>query len=74
VKVADSGARRQQAFCGECGTPIYASALEDATVLNLRLGAIRQRAELPPRRQIWRSSALSWALDLEGLPSSPEDA
>ena len=39
VKIADSGARRRQAFCGECGTPIYASAFENTTVLNLRLGA-----------------------------------
>jgi hypothetical protein len=70
VKIADSGARRRQAFCGECGTSIYASAFENTTVLNLRLGAIKQRSEIPPRRQIWCSSALSWTLDIRTLPSS----
>jgi hypothetical protein len=70
VKIADSGARRRQAFCGECGTSIYASAFENTTVLNLRVGAIKQRSEIPPRRQIWCSSALSWTLDVRTLPSS----
>ena len=71
VKTAESGRRRAQAFCGECGTPIYASAAENPTVLNLRLGAVQQRAEIAPRRQIWCSSALPWALDVRDLPSSP---
>jgi hypothetical protein len=73
VKIADSGARRRQAFCGECGTPIYASAFANTTVLNLRLGAIKQRSEIPPRRQIWCSSALPWTLDIKTLPSSPKE-
>ncbi len=73
VKTADSGAKRAQAFCGECGTALYGSAAENPAVFHLRFGAIRQRAELPPRRQIWRSSALAWASEIDGLPSSPGD-
>ena len=73
VKIADSGARRAQAFCGECGAPIYASAAENPTVLHLRLGGIRQRAEIVPRRQIWRRSALDWAFDIRALPASPRE-
>ena len=71
VKTADSGARRAQAFCGECGAPIYASDAENPTVVHLRLGALRQRAEIAPRRQIWCSSSLPWALDIRALPASP---
>jgi hypothetical protein len=71
VKTADSGARRLQAFCGECGSPIYASDVEKPKILNLRLGGLRQRSEIRPRRQIWQSSALPWALDISALPSSP---
>ncbi|MBV8105301.1 MAG: GFA family protein [Hyphomicrobiales bacterium] len=71
VKTADSGKRRVQAFCGECGSPVYASDVESPKILHLRLGAIRQRSEIPPRRQIWRSSALPWAQDISALPSSP---
>ena len=73
VKTADSGRRRAQAFCGECGAPIYAAAAENPIVLNLRLGAIRQRSEIPPRRQIWCSSALPWAFDIKALPSLPRE-
>ena len=71
VKTAQSGAKRAQIFCGDCGSPIYASEAENPTVLNLRLGAITQGSEIPPRRQIWCSGALPWALDIYGLPSSP---
>ena len=73
VKIADSGKKRLQAFCGECGSPVYASDVETPKILNLRLGGIRQRAEIPARRQIWRSSALPWALDVSALPSLPRE-
>lgn len=68
VKTADSGNKRAQAFCGDCGTPIYASAPENPTRYNLRLGAVRQRAQIRPRRQIWCSSALEWAQDISAIP------
>lgn len=69
VKTAESGNKRGQAFCGECGSPLYAFSPGDPQVFNLRLGSVDQRAELPPQRQIWCSSALPWALDISGLPS-----
>ena len=68
VKVADSGARRAQGFCGDCGTPIYATSADDPKIYNLRLGPVKQRAEIPPRRQIWRESGLPWAQDIHGVP------
>ena len=72
VKTAESGRRRVQAFCPECGTPIYSAAESDITSYGLRLGAIRQRAQLAPARQIWCKSALAWARDLSSVPSSAE--
>ncbi len=69
VKTADSGAKRVQAFCGDCGSPIYATALDNPVTYNLRLGAVRQRADIVPRRQIWCSSALLWALEVTRIPS-----
>lgn len=70
IKIADSGARRAQAFCASCGTPIYASAAEEPQVFNLRVGAIHERAQLTPRRQIWCASAQPWCADLGPLPGS----
>ena len=68
IKTADSGSKRAHAFCADCGSPIYAAAPQDTPTYSLRVGALRQRAELPPRRRIWCRSALPWSLDLSGLP------
>jgi hypothetical protein len=68
VKTADSGNKRAHAFCPDCGSPIYAAALKDTPTYSLRVGALRQKAELPPRRRIWCASALDWSVDLHGLP------
>ena len=72
VKVAQSGNRRAQMFCPECGTPLYATAPENATSVVIRLGCVEQRAELKPSAQIWQHSALPWLIDLPGVSGSPE--
>ena len=62
-KTAESGAKRAHAFCPDCGTPIYAAATSNPTAYSLRIGNIRQRAQLgKPRRQIWCRSALPWSV------------
>ena len=61
-KTADSGTPRVQAFCPECGTSIYSTSVGEQRVFGLRLGTIRQRAELKPKKQQWCQSALSWAM------------
>jgi hypothetical protein len=71
VKTADSGTKRMQAFCGDCGSAIYASSAENQTIFNLRLGALKQAADLPPQRQIWTDSALPWANNISGIPAAP---
>ena len=44
VKTGESGNKREQTFCPDCGTPIYSGPLgEGASVVSLRVGAIRQR-------------------------------
>lgn len=72
VKVADSGARRAQGFCGDCGTSLYSTSADDPQVYNLRLGAIKQRDALPPLRQIWCDSSQAWARDINALPGVPK--
>jgi hypothetical protein len=73
VKTADSGNKRAQAFCGDCGSPIYATEAEQPTLYNLRLGAVKQRAEIVPERQIWCNSALQWAQDVRAIPANARD-
>lgn len=67
VKTTESGVKRAQAFCPECGTPIYSAAVGDASVFGIRVGTIRQRAELRPHRQYWCGSALPWVMDLHSV-------
>jgi hypothetical protein len=60
IKIAESGNQRLHAFCGTCGTPIYACAPDNPQSYGLRVGTITQRAAFSPRRQSWRRSALPW--------------
>jgi len=68
LKTAESGNKRLQAFCPECGTSLYSCAEGDPQSYTLRIGTIRQRAQLAPRTQQWCRSALEWADDLHDLP------
>lgn len=68
VKTADSGNKRRHTFCPNCGTPMYATTLENSTSYTLRVGTIRQRAELVPQRQIYMHSAVPWSENIENVP------
>ena len=72
IKTAESGNKRAQAFCPECGTPIYSSAPTDPQVFGLRVGSVRQRAQLRPKRQIWCRSALDWVAEIGSLAKIPK--
>ncbi len=72
IKIADSGARRRHAFCGNCGTPIYACSADDPVSYSLRIGTIAQRAAFMPVSQIWRRSALPWVDELAKVPANEQ--
>lgn len=72
VKTGESGAKRTQAFCPECGSPMYSAAPEDPQVFSIRVGTVRQRHELVPKRQIWARSAQTWLKDLESIERHPQ--
>lgn len=61
AKTADDGAIRIQSFCPECGSPICSSSPEGTPgVLRIRVGALKQRNHLVPKRQFWARSAQPW--------------
>lgn len=74
VKTAESGSRRAQGFCPACGTPIYSTAEFNPQFYSLRIGTIRQRAQLRPRLQQWCRSKLDWAQDLREVPQVSKQA
>ena len=75
VKIAESGNKRAQAFCADCGTSIYSSDVVDKpNFYMLRVGPIKQREQLVPTRQIWRDAALGWSGDILGIESHARGA
>ena len=72
VKTAESGNKRAQVFCGECGSPLYSADAVGAKAYMLRIGVMAERAELPPQRQIWCEAALPWTRDLLEVPGTPK--
>jgi hypothetical protein len=67
VKTGESGRKRVQAFCGDCGTPIYSAAATDAQMFSIRVGTAHQRAQLAPKTQLWCRSALGWVMQPEPM-------
>src|ERR1700744_2149354 len=41
VKMAESGNRRAQGFCADCGSPIYSTTVGNSKIYNLRLGGVK---------------------------------
>lgn len=66
---AASGNHSISAFCGNCATRIYTCAVDNPVEIRIRLGAINQRAELVPSRQIWKSTALPWIESIANVPA-----
>ena len=66
---ADSGKPRVQAFCGQCGSPIYSTTPGEGqqAMYIVRVGILQQRDQLEPKRQIWWRSARPWVTGLEGI-------
>jgi hypothetical protein len=65
VKTGESGTKRVQSFCPECGTPIYSSTIVDGPkVYGVRVGTSRQRDQLVPKTQLWCRSSQRWLADL----------
>ena len=68
--VVQSGKRMIQAFCPECGTPLFAAAAENPRSVVVRLGCVTQRAQLRPSSQIWQHLALPWLSELSSIPGA----
>ncbi|MDH3701265.1 MAG: GFA family protein [Alphaproteobacteria bacterium] len=73
MKIAASGNERVLVFCPNCGTQMYGTMAGDGPkLLSVRLGTANQRAQLPPKRQIWCQSAMPWLNNLATVPMSQE--
>jgi hypothetical protein len=73
VKVGDSGARRAQAFCPNCGSPLYTYAADNPKIYGLRVGCVSERKVLVPMKQKWCRSALRWTESLATIECEETD-
>ena len=66
---ADSGNPRAQAFCGKCGSPLYSTSPGEGqqAMYIVRVGILKQRDQLEPKRQIWWRSARPWVTGLDAI-------
>ena len=73
---AESGTPRVQAFCSKCGSPIYSTSVGEGVQPSymVRVGILRQRDQLSPRRQQWWRSARPWVSTLDAVPKTEKQA
>jgi hypothetical protein len=66
---AESGNPRAQAFCPTCGAALYSTTPGEGqqAMYIVRVGILRQRDQLTPKRQIWWRSARDWVSGLDGI-------
>jgi hypothetical protein len=70
LKTAESGNKRQQAFCPRCGSPIYSAPPGDGPRMYfIRLGTVRQRDQIVPKSQIWARSQQPWTKNIVSVQS-----
>jgi len=69
IRTGESGNKRPQGFCPECGTAIYSTTMgDDPKVYIIRVGTARQRDKLVPKVHLWFRSAQRWITDLDSIP------
>ena len=68
IKIAEHGTPHQQTLCPRCGTPIYTGPVAGQSGMpGIRVGAILEREQLPPRQQYYCRSAQHWVQNLSPL-------
>jgi hypothetical protein len=68
VKTSESGNKRPQSFCPECGTQIHATAAgEGPKVYAIRVGTARQRDQIAPHAHVWFPSAQPWVIHMGSM-------
>jgi len=70
IKTGDSGNKREQTFCSNCGSPIYSTSVGDGPKLyGIRLGTVDQRDQIVPDKQKWIGSSQSWIQEMSSMPA-----
>ena len=73
---AESGNPRLQAFCPHCGSSIYSTTPGEGRQASymVRVGILRQRNQLLPKRQNWYRSAQRWVTGIDAIHKNQKQA
>ena len=63
IKIGDSGNKRIQAFCPDCGTQLFAADMK-RRLYNLRTGFLEQKNELKPKTHVFTHSSMTWVKEI----------
>ncbi len=63
IKIGDSGNKRIQAFCSNCGTQLFATDMK-RRLYNLRTGFLEQKNELKPKTHVFTHSSMTWVKEI----------
>ena len=76
VKTGESGNKRPQSFCPQCGSPIYSTSVGDGPKpsYTVRIGLLRQREHFVPKRQNWFRSAREWVMSMDAIHKNQKQA
>ena len=65
---AESGNTAQRAFCGECGSPLFASSSARSEFVGIRAGSLDDPSWFEPQAEVWTASAQPWDHLRDGVP------
>ena len=73
---AESGKPRLQAFCPRCGSSIYSTTPGEGQQASymVRVGILRERDQLIPKRQNWFRSAMPWVTGIDAIHKNQKQA
>ena len=71
IKTAESGVKRAQVFCPDCGSALYSTSINKGPkTFRLRITGSNQRFDFVPTSQGWYRSAHKWLADIGAIPAA----
>lgn len=72
VREFESSPGKHRAFCGTCGSPLYAYLAQTKDVLRVRLGSLDTPFDKRPRAHTWVSDKAPWEPIEDAIPQFPQ--
>jgi hypothetical protein len=71
ARTVDSGHTARRGFCGECGSPLFASSSARSEFIGIRAGSLDDPSWFQPEAEVWTASVQPWDLLTPDVPHFP---